>query len=305
MRSLLVSAFLLVMSSSAMAQDFDTGPCTPCGQGATPLTEKEGCTNLEAPLAGLVGTDTTCLNQQLVNFQIGCCQTAPFGYCTICPDGSTPPGLQNPVPTGEFAEGQDPTCEEWQFQPNSLTALFTDGDCSDTFIQRASFYCDCPGVEQECWLCPDKQPPTNPERGEAWATNSNCRGLEFLFSTMKANECTVVPQTFGIDFAAFCKCNGVEEPEEDACSFCPNGGTVTNPEDVYTDENAVFERKCRQAYEFAKYITTGPACNTLLLEAREVCKCSGGPSSSTMGGFASGMLIMMAMMVTMVVSILW
>ena len=278
--SFVTTVALIVVSydgHTVTAQDFDTGACTPCAQGTTPVAETQNpaCVSatLESSVSGMIGTDTTCLNQQLIHFQTGCCLSAPYGYCTVCPDGSTPPGLENDVPTGEFVD--NPTCNEWQFQQNSLTALFTDGDCSDTFLQRASFYCGCPGVEQECWLCPDKSPPGNPDRGEAWATNANCRGLDFLFSTFKGDECSTVPELFGINFAAFCLCPGVEEPVEEQCSLCPNG-SLLNPDAVYTAPGATFERKCSQAEEFAKFILDGRNCDALLLEARETCQCSGG-----------------------------
>jgi hypothetical protein len=265
---------LSLLLASVAAQDPTIGPCTVCALGTDPATDNPECSGLDAGVFGLSGTETTCLNQQLVNYQKRCCTSPPYGYCTICPDGSTPSGLQNPVPTGEFA--QDPTCDEFQYQKNSMQHLFVEGDCSDTYLQRTSFYCGCPGVEQQCWLCPDKSPPGNPDRGDAWATQSNCRGLEFLFSVFRADECANIPANFGIDFAAFCLCPGVEvnQTETPVCSLCPDGGSVTNPDTVYTDEGAVFERTCRQAEEFAQYIIWDKACDRLFEQARSICTCS-------------------------------
>merc|ERR1719410_552406 len=90
-----------------------------------------------------------------------------------------------------------------------------EGNCADTFLQRTSHYCGCPGVSHECFLCPDGSPPGNPDRGEAWATNANCRGLEFLMSAFRGDECSTYKEVFGVDFAAFCVCPGVEEPPLD------------------------------------------------------------------------------------------
>jgi hypothetical protein len=266
-----MSRFLLAtVVTNTIRMTLGQDPCTPCASG-DPV-----CDGLDTVVAGLVTTDSTCMAKQLQHFQYQCCLSAPFGYCTICPDGSEPSSPQNEVPTGEFT--QNPTCQEFQYQPNSMTNLIPgyEGKCEDTFLQRTSFYCGCPGVEQQCWLCPDQSTPGNPDRGEAWATNSNCRGLEFLFSAFSAEECPTYPTTFGVNFAAFCLCPGVEEPPADnpECSIC-NGQAVTNPDLIYTSSNATFERTCAQAEEFARYILNPTACSTLLRDAQIACCPSG------------------------------
>jgi hypothetical protein len=242
--------------------------CTPCASGE-PLCDDSQLVSV----AGFAATDSSCKSAQLANFQKRCCNGPPYDFCTICPDGSTPPGLDNGIPTGEFAT--DPTCNEFQYQPNSRTNLIPgqEGNCADTFLQRTSHYCGCPQTQQECFLCPDGSTPGNPDRGEAWATNANCRGLEFLFSAFTAEECPIYPNNFGVNFAAFCMCPGVEEPPVDnpECSIC-NGNAVVNPDFVYAKPpEAVFERKCSQAEEFAKYITNSKSCDALLQKARIAC----------------------------------
>jgi hypothetical protein len=263
-RSLLLATVVVLASklTSTNAQ------CTSCDSGE-PLCDASQLVAVD----GFAETDSSCKSAQLANYQKRCCNGPPYDYCTICPDGTTPSGINNAVPTGEFAV--DPTCNEFQYQPNSRTNLIPgqEGNCADTFLQRTSHYCDCPNTSQQCFLCPDGSAPGNPDRGEAWATNTNCRGLEFLFSAFTADECQVYPETFGVNFAAFCVCAGVEEPPADnpECSIC-NGQAVVNPDFVYAKPpEATFERKCSQAEEFAKYILSSTSCDALLQEARIAC----------------------------------
>ncbi|KAL3924185.1 MAG: hypothetical protein SGILL_001205 [Bacillariaceae sp.] len=260
-----VAGTTLTLTAPAFAQ----APCTPCAAG------EPTCDGLDTLVAGLLDTDSNCQAAQLANYQNRCCPGGPpYNFCPICPDGSEPPGLNNEMPTGEFV--QNPTCNEFQFQPNSYTNLIPgeEGNCADTFLQRVSHYCGCPGVQHECFLCPDGSAPGNPDRGEAWATNANCRGLEFLFSAFTADECSVYPDVFGVDFAAFCVCPGVEEPPLDnpECSIC-NGQAVVNPDFQYAskEDGATFDRTCAQAENFARYITTELQCGRLLEDARIAC----------------------------------
>lgn len=262
------SKFFAILSVAILTGSTASGQCTPCTNGE-PLCDASQL----VPVDGFAATDSTCKSAQLANYQKRCCNGGPpYDYCSICPDGSTPPGLNNGIPTGEFAV--DPTCNEFQYQPNSRTNLIPgqEGNCADTFLQRTSFYCGCPNTQQGCFLCPDGAAPGNPDRGDAWATNANCRGLEFLFSAFTADECSVYPNNFGVNFAAFCVCPGVEEPPADnpECSIC-NGQAVVNPDFVYSAPDATFERKCSQADEFARYITNSRSCDALLQEARVAC----------------------------------
>lgn len=289
------------------AQTMDSA-CTVCADGSDPLTVGPPCDSLDASVAGMSSGDTSCKNQQLLHFQTGCCRDPPYEYCPICPDGSAPPGITNKVPIGDFAD--PPTCQEVQYRRETLIGVFEDGDCTDTFLQRGSFYCGCPGVQQECWLCPDKKEPGNPDRGDAWATQSNCRGLQYLFSVFSAQECQDLPATFGVDLAAFCLCGtvdasnettgdandgtevGVETDEEEyKCTLCDNGGSVKNPDFIYTNETDVYQRTCGQAQDFAEYVISSYACRDLLARPREMCDCGGGGrGSGSVGVMGVGML---------------
>lgn len=281
LRSTYFAVVLVVLVITTSSVDAQTDVCSVCSGGSDPLTSVSPCDDLATGVAGMSAADTSCLNQQLRNYQLGCCRDPPYEYCPICPDGSAPPGLTNKVPIGDFAD--PPTCEEVQYRSQTLLGVFEDGVCEDTFLQRGSFYCDCPGVQQECWLCPDQQEPGNPDRGDAWATNSNCRGLQYLFSVFSAEECTNLPETFGVDLAAFCMCGGLNEtvdPEAETCSLCENGGTVKDPNFIYTNETDAYQRTCGQAQDFTEYVTTSGGCRTLLARAREKCECTGGSAGA-------------------------
>jgi len=174
------------------AQKQSTNACTPCVKGADMINKEAGvCIDFPSRTNGLFNTDTDCKAVQLVGYQIGCCPSPPTtDHCEYCEDGSAP-DLDAIVPTGQFVEGY--TCFDYSYQNEAYIGMFTDGDCSDTFLQRAGFYCGCPAQEQECWLCPDQQPPTNPYKHETWVTNSNCRELEYFFSILKEDECEAFP----------------------------------------------------------------------------------------------------------------
>eukprot|EP00529_Nitzschia_sp_RCC80_P028058 CAMPEP_0113512118 /NCGR_PEP_ID=MMETSP0014_2-20120614/39159_1 /TAXON_ID=2857 /ORGANISM="Nitzschia sp." /LENGTH=261 /DNA_ID=CAMNT_0000408435 /DNA_START=201 /DNA_END=982 /DNA_ORIENTATION=+ /assembly_acc=CAM_ASM_000159 len=252
-----LSSFLLVAVSVGVTRA-QLEDCTLCAGGEgdqkdDALTRQE-CTQIVTSIAGLLQSDDTCKTNQLQAFQAGCCDNPPFEYCTVCPDGSDFTLLAE-VPTG-VNPADNPTCQEAQFNPFLLSGVFQQeglGDCSDTFLQRGAFYCGCPNTAQSCWLCPDKGPSGNPDRGDAWRTDSRCRGIEYLFSVFTAEECSELPIAFGVDFAAFCECGGVEERDEMDpltsydCSLCPGGGNVVDPNLVYSDPTDVFERNCGQA----------------------------------------------------------
>ena len=269
------------------AQKQSTNACTPCVKGADMINKEAGvCIDFPSRTNGLFNTDTDCKAVQLVGYQIGCCPSPPTtDHCEYCEDGSAP-DLDAIVPTGQFVEGY--TCFDYSYQNEAYIGMFTDGDCSDTFLQRAGFYCGCPTQKQECWLCPDQQPPTKASKGDAWVTDSDCRGLEYLFSLFKEDECEAFPFEVGADLAIFCGCGGLNQTEIDeqaenySCQFCENGGVVTNPDVLYTTDGK-FSKTCRQAEAFARDIIKTPAAcrnSDYFGDARELCTCSDLDSSS-------------------------
>lgn len=282
-------SLLLVSVGSVSVVNGQLEDCTLCANGLDDqkddaLTRTE-CTQVQTSIAGLLQTDETCKVQQLTAYQSACCDNPPYEFCTVCPDGSEFV-LLNEIPTG-VNPADNPTCQEAQFNPNLLIGVFQQeglGRCEDTFLQRGAFYCGCPNTQQQCWMCPDQGEPGNPDRGEAWRTNSRCGGINYLFSVFTADECGELPTAFGVDFAAFCECGGLEErdpPPAYECEFCPGGGQVVDPNLIYSAPGAVFERNCGQAESFAEYITTERACNELLTEAREKCQCTGGSGGAS------------------------
>ena len=276
------------------AQSPQSSACNPCITGSDDLVEgnNPACVELPSRANGLFDSENDCKDLQLKAYQLGCCPSPPFDYCEYCEDGSTP-NMDAIIPTGRFVNGY--TCFDYSYQPDALTGMFTNtGDCSDTFLQRAGHYCGCGGdgtseasasqqqQQQECWLCPDQQAPTKPSKGDAWVTNSNCRGIEFLFSLFREDECGDFPINSGSDLSIFCGCGGLNQTEIDeqaetyGCTLCENNGDVTNPNFVYTDDGE-FPKTCRQAEKFARDIIKTPAgCRnpTYFGKAREFCTCS-------------------------------
>lgn len=290
-----ISVFLL--SYLAASVDGQTGegivqpdpnlPCTVCWGQETPSTSPDfvwfsaetdmTCESIIADVEAAnttQGTDT-CKNSQLASFQLGCCPSPPYEYCDVCPDGGQI-ARSNDIPFGSTTQY---TCAENLYREASYNAIQEPGTCDDTIIRRGAFYCDCPNVEQQCTLCPDGSSPTNPERGDAWVTGSNCEGLEFLFSIYTAEECDGLRNNFGVDFAHFCKCPDYEKDEEieEECFICSGG--LANPSFTYTDPNDNFQRTCSQAADFAKSITRQNTCDTYMQQVlARGCRCNdGGP----------------------------
>ena len=269
-------------TEGAISPQDPNGPCTVCFQdGEEPVLEPDSapfggissmtCDSIVisvAASASLQGSDE-CKNNQLAAYQLGCCQSPPYFHCPICPDGSDH-APSNIVPLGQ---GSNPTCAEYEVTKNAYSSTFTTGDCADTFLQRGAFYCGCPDVEAECSLCPDGQRPTNPERGDAWITGSNCEGLEYLLALYKADECTDLRSSYGVDFAHFCKCPDYEKPDTGTCVMCEDG--IANPDFVYI--TSPFERRCEQGADFATSITRENICTREMEEAIALgCKCKNG-----------------------------
>lgn len=272
-------------TGAGISQPDPNDPCTVCFDSQTPVTDPtfkyfnqptettcQGIIDGVAAASTTQGTET-CKNYQLAAFQLGCCGSPPYEYCPVCPDGSDFT-RSNEIP---FGTAEVTTCAENLYRPASYNGIFKEGICSDTVIQRGAFYCDCPGVEQQCSLCKDGSPPGNPDRGEAWVTNSNCEGLAFLISLFTAEECEGSRDNYGVDFAHFCLCPNHTKAVEEECSMCEGG--IANPDYTYTSEGDAFTRTCAQADDFAKSITRENICMTLMQGVLDKgCKCnSGGP----------------------------
>jgi len=286
-------------TGSAIIQPNPNSPCTVCWSSSeTPTTTPSfvwftGQTNLTCASIiadvdknnTLQGSDT-CKNNQLAAFQLGCCKSPPYDYCPVCANNGTY-SPNNVIPLGST---QQYTCAENLYRVASYNALVQPGNCSDTVIERGSFYCGCPNAQQQCWLCPDQSPVGNPARGDAWVTNSNCQGLEFLFSLYNKQECTNLMTDFGVDYANFCKCPGQQQTAiSQECLLCSGG--LANPDFTYTSSSDTYQRTCSQAADFAKSIIRQNICDKYMGEVlAKGCKCnSGGPVFQNKNSGAMGM----------------
>jgi len=301
------------------------------------------CNSLTFTINGLFDTDQECMENQLLMYQKGCCPKPPFDFCTYCDDPLIDANMDMIVPTGQFVGADQYTCYDYKYQNEAMIGMFTDGTCEDTFMRRAGHYCGCgPTQLQQCHLCPDKQPPSKPQKTDAWVTNSDCRGIEYLFSLLKEDECSSLPFYAGADLSIYCGCGGLNQTEIDEqaenfqCTLCGDGNgnyngngngnnvysvngdqnavyAVTNPDFVYTNpENGdLFPKTCRQAEEFAATIIKTPAgCRNpnYFGAAREGCICPGsssnGVSSSSSTTTISMMMIMSSLTTTMILLLL-
>jgi hypothetical protein len=224
-----------------------------------------------------------CVEHQLLGYQAGCCTTVDTqNGCSICADGSEPvEGYV--VPTDGTKDRNPEDCTEgWGYQPYAFNGVWREGECRDTRLQRAGFYCGCPNTYQEQWLCPTKEAPRNPKRGD-FIRFEKCGATEFLFSILKAGEIKDARTDFGFDYPAWCECPGVTLDNDFDCQFCPgdtnikagyhdqifNSGTqnVRDPNGKWD-----YRRTCAQAEDYTRYVTKDDRCQSdPLNEARALC----------------------------------
>ena len=124
--------------------------CTVCQYGNDADLDIDGCSEL-ADMAATASTDS-CDGIHLEGFQLGCCDNAPEGVCTLCPDGSTDFNLDAAVPN-IVPELPDISCLDVNGEGAFLDDIFEKGTCDDTLLRRSAAACGCPGVSIECSLC--------------------------------------------------------------------------------------------------------------------------------------------------------
>jgi len=315
-RQILILILILSTSTSIIGTNAQTTPaistspsmgCNTCALGTSLLNTGPPCDALARQTSGLFETDTDCKDLQLELYQKGCCSMPSPEYCSYCKDANAVPNLDLIIPTGQYVKGI--SCFDYYYQAESRIGMFRDGDCSDTFLQRAGHYCGCPNQVQECFLCPDGKPPNKPAASDAWVTRATCRGVEYMFSLFNQEECASFPLTVGADLAIFCGCGGLNQTEIDehaatyTCSLCENGGNVTDRNFVYTNgatngngninENG-FSKTCGQAEDFARAVIKTPSgCRDPrhFEVARANCACSGGNNTSTSGAAGFGSVV--------------
>jgi len=224
-----------------------------------------------------------CIEHQLLGYQTGCCTTVNSDTgCGICREGDEPQeGFVVPTDGSDDRNPEDCT-EGWAFQPYAHNGVFEEGVCSDTRLQRAGFYCGCRNEYQENWMCPTKEKPLNPKRGD-FLRFEKCGATEFLFSLFKAGEVKDPAKDFGFDYPAWCQCPGVSLDNSFECKFCPDDTNIkegfhdqifnANQENV-RDPNGQWDyrRNCAQVLDYTRYVTNDNRCQMAgLEEARAFC----------------------------------
>ena len=201
-----------------------------------------------------------CRRTQLAAFQIGCCGESfvPRHACAVCPDGS-PFNSNIPVPhtkkqtidsTAGFTnndygdnneeqedsttDGSSLTCGDLPDLPSFLDYFNTPGDCKDTYLQRSARWCECPGREIECSICPDGSPMPDPEKFESVLYGWDCATFEYVVALLDEQECSMKSSILEFDASSFC-CPHVVPPP-DVCQFCPSTQVLARREkEVITD----------------------------------------------------------------------
>jgi hypothetical protein len=254
--------------------------CNLCGDRPIPndglLHEKHGisCRNLFDELTYMEGGTQECDRIQLAAYQTGCCdeQYVPENVCSVCPDGSP---FRTSVSIPGSPERRELTCADIPSEGSFLDFFTTPGDCSDTFLQRSAAWCQCPGHEVECHLCPKGAAPADLEKTENVLYGWNCKSFQYVTALLKQGECAVSSHILDFDATAFC-CEGVEPP--DICDFCPVGQEVVNPDKTIATQYGFV--KCGDIEESLRMIPTPSSCD-FVKQSINSDMCCGVPGASS------------------------
>jgi hypothetical protein len=236
--------------------------CTLCGDESIPdftlSHEQDGisCRSLFNELTYVQEGSQECSSIQLTAFQTGCCSEAyvPSKVCSLCPDGT-------PFRTGITVPGspgrRELTCQDLSSEASFLDFFTAPGECSDTFLRRSAAWCECPGVEVECTLCPDGSRPPNPYKTENVLYGWDCASFEYVTALLSSAECPLSNELLEFDASAFC-CPHVSPPPN-VCSFCPNTQVLGDPEKlVHTGYGT---RKCGDIENSLSLVPTESSCS--------------------------------------------
>lgn len=256
-----------------------------CGEHQIPrdglLHERHGikCRDLFFESKGVQESSSACDTIQLAAFQTGCCnqQYVPETSCSVCPDGSA---FHTSISIPGGVSRRALTCADISSEASFLDFFNAPGDCDDTFLRRSAAWCQCPGKEVECHLCPRGAAPINLEKTEnvlygGWS----CETFQYILALLSHGECSVAPQVLAFDAAAFC-CEGVEPPN--VCDFCPSGQQVLDPEKII--ESPYGAVRCGDVHETLQMVPTEESCDLLLRSfSAELCCGRPGESAATQG----------------------
>lgn len=290
------------LSVVAISGVYATTTCSLCGEYPIPdeglLQEKNGirCRDLYSVTTKVEEGTAECNNTQLAAFQTGCCsdEFIPKNVCTVCPDGS-PYRTSMEIPGA--ANRRELTCADIGSEPSFLDFFTTPGSCNDTFLQRSAAWCQCPGQQVECHLCPNGAPPSDLEKTEHVLYGWNCRSFQYITALLNIGECAVASQVLEFDAAAFC-CEGVEPPN--VCDFCPSGQEVVDPDKTISSEYGFV--RCGDIEQSLQMVPTNDSC-TLIKKSFPIEMCCGIPgSSAVMATSAHAALSIMSITVLSVVS---
>eukprot|EP00521_Asterionellopsis_glacialis_P018132 CAMPEP_0195295860 /NCGR_PEP_ID=MMETSP0707-20130614/18197_1 /TAXON_ID=33640 /ORGANISM="Asterionellopsis glacialis, Strain CCMP134" /LENGTH=576 /DNA_ID=CAMNT_0040357191 /DNA_START=24 /DNA_END=1751 /DNA_ORIENTATION=- len=221
--------------------------CTFCAEGTNgePFSSVDPpCIDLASQLFELEAVDDACIDIQLQTYESCGCLTLPIvrpsaspsqappstspslsleptqTNCTICPDGSDLPFPDLAIITDFSDPDTIMTCEEME-QSSSM-------GCRG--IRDYAAYCDCPGVEPPCTICPDGSPVPEPNLKIPFADMPNVTcGMYDLFVTQifESDIC----DEFQTMLAGFCGCLDIEP---NCLTMCSDGSFISEDyADVY------------------------------------------------------------------------
>lgn len=280
-KTILAIIFSLIHFASVSSE------CTLCGVEHIPdfalSREQDGisCQSLFDEISNVEETSQDCKNIQLTAFQTGCCSETyiPEKVCSLCQDGNSF-GTGRNIPNSQGR--RELICSDLVTESSFLDFFTAPGDCSDTFLRRSAAWCECPGTEVECTLCPDGSSPPNPYKTENVLYEWDCANFEYVTALLSSAACPLSSQLLEFDAAAFC-CPGVVPPPR-VCSFCPNTHVMGDPEKLVHTEYGML--KCGDIETSLSLVPTKDSCS-FAKEQFDSNLCCVNRDNAASGGFSN------------------
>lgn len=184
----------------------------------------------------------------------------PETSCEFCPGGEDPPNAELVTPFGD-------TCREL----SDYLGYQASDQCDSErigFVKRQDFLCGCTAATTSCALCADDgsndagyADRNIPLLSLPLNTNPTC-GEVVEFMAVNDGDLSDAGCSALQEYQGYCGCP--DYPAKNECSFCPNGGTPSEPDKIVSD---VFT--CGGLYDFVSFLR-GDECTSDSTDFEEI-----------------------------------
>jgi hypothetical protein len=249
--------------------------CTLCADGSQPSIpngrvvlldgDEWKCSDLHQilDLLGVKSGEEECTTLQFRGFvNCGCPTFSNEAYCSLCPGGL----VDIPMPNTTIP-GYDLTCGDILFAKRNDQSAAVSCDAMGRFTRL----CRCP---DQCSLCRySDEIPAHPDRNIPYLSQNDnhvtCADQEAAARLLPRNEhCEVLRQApVPVNVEGYCGCP-LTSPTK-ACSLCPEGEAIQNPELVLPNVGGL---NCLELEEYLSFVTDASACRAIATKAEACCR---------------------------------